>query len=398
MNRKTWMWGAAALAAALLALLTAGITAAQGVSRLSGQVLDRDGKPLADATIILKNEEQGQTLETKTDKSGRWMFNGLRTGIYTVSVKTRVVDPKAAKDPKTGNPIGEDRVVYETRTRVTASGEDTVNVNFKELIEKQGAANVEARKKQEEESKKFEGLKAHFDAGRQALDQAKPMKAEIERAPADQKAALQEKQAGLLQTAISEFQAAQASADAKDTNLPVVMVNLAEALDAAKKYDEAAAAYQKAIELRPNEAAYYNNLGNELARAGKVTEAGAAFQKSSDLDPANATMAWRNFGIILYSSNKAKDAVEPLRKATALDPKSAQAWYVLGASLVNAMGFKQEGDKIIPILQPGTIEAYQKCIELDPNGPYGAQAKAGLEQLEAMGLGISTKTKTAKKK
>jgi hypothetical protein len=62
------------------------------------------------------------------------------------------------------------------------------------------------------------------------------------------------------------------------------------------------------------------------------------------------------------------------------------------------MGFKQEGDKVIPILQPGTIEAYQKCIELDPNGPYGAQAKQGLEQLQAMGFGIETKVKSRTKK
>jgi len=90
--------------------------------------------------------------------------------------------------------------------------------------------------------------------------------------------------------------------------------------------------------------------------------------------------------------------VEPLKKATDLDPANAQAWYLLGAALVNTMGFKQEGDKVIPIMQHGTVEAYQKCIELDPNGVYGQQAKQGLEQIEAMGLGISTKVKATKKK
>ncbi len=67
-------------------------------------------------------------------------------------------------------------------------------------------------------------------------------------------------------------------------------------------------------------------------------------------------------------------------------------------ALVGAMGVKQEGDKVIPILQPGTIEAYQKCIEVDPNGPYGAQCKQGLEQLETRGVGIPTKIKSRTKK
>jgi len=39
---------------------------------------------------------------------------------------------------------------------------------------------------------------------------------------------------------------------------------------------------------------------------------------------------------------------------------------------------------------PGTAEAYQKAIDLDPNGTWGTQAKQGLEQLNAMTGGIST--------
>jgi len=97
---------------------------------------------------------------------------------------------------------------------------------------------------------------------------------------------------------------------------------------------------------------------------------------------------------LVYNSGRIKESVEPLKKATEADPKSAQAWYLLGAALVNTMDFKTEGDKVTPIMQPGTVEAYQKAIELDANGPYGAQAKDGLEQLQAMGLGINTKVGT----
>ncbi|PYU16135.1 MAG: hypothetical protein DMG29_04790, partial [Acidobacteria bacterium] len=127
-------------------------------------------------------------------------------------------------------------------------------------------------------------------------------------------------------------------------------------------------------------------------------EATAAYEKSAALDPANAGTAWRNLGIELYNSNRMKEALEPLKKATELDPKNPQGWYLLGVALVNTMEYKKEGDKFIPILQPGTVEAYQKALDLDPNDPYGAQAKQGLESLEQMGLGIQTKVKTRPKK
>jgi hypothetical protein len=47
---------------------------------------------------------------------------------------------------------------------------------------------------------------------------------------------------------------------------------------------------------------------------------------------------------------------------------------------------------------PGTIEAYQKAVELDPTGTWGQQAKQGLEQLQLMAPGIDTKVNVRKKK
>jgi hypothetical protein len=60
--------------------------------------------------------------------------------------------------------------------------------------------------------------------------------------------------------------------------------------------------------------------------------------------------------------------------------------------------YKQVGDKIEVTPKPGTVEAFQKAIELDPNGPIGAQAKQGLEQLNQLTGGIDTKVGNKKKK
>jgi tetratricopeptide (TPR) repeat protein len=131
---------------------------------------------------------------------------------------------------------------------------------------------------------------------------------------------------------------------------------------------------------------------------GKIEEARAAYQKSAELNPAGAANVWMNLGIVLWQNYRYEEAIEPLQKSLELNPRNAQAWYVLGASLVGLIEFKQEGDKSIPILRPGTVEAYQKCIEVDPNGPFAAQARQALAELEAIGVGISTKVNVKKKK
>jgi hypothetical protein len=60
--------------------------------------------------------------------------------------------------------------------------------------------------------------------------------------------------------------------------------------------------------------------------------------------------------------------------------------------------YKKVGDKLVVTPLPGTVEAYQKAIDLDSNGTWGQQAKQGLEQLNQMTGGIDTKVNMKKKK
>jgi hypothetical protein len=62
------------------------------------------------------------------------------------------------------------------------------------------------------------------------------------------------------------------------------------------------------------------------------------------------------------------------------------------------MTSKTEGDKIIPIIPPGTVEAFQKAVELDPKGQWGTQAQQSIDALQAMGVGIETKVSNGKGK
>ena len=344
---------------------------------VTGQILDVVGKPWVDIGIQAVSD-QGAKADTKTDRDGNFTFRGLRNGVYTLAVQL----------PAPNKP-------YEVKIRVSGADTPKVSLNFKDIVAKQGSEYAEQQKKQEEEKQKFQGMKAHYEAGVGFLNQANQAKTDLTKTPADQRDAKKQEVKDLSDKAVTEFEAAKAAAGEKDTNLNLIWARLGDAYDADGRADDAANAYKQAIDLKPS-AAYYNNLGGIYGRAGKIPEAMDAYKKSAELDPTNAAQAYRNGGITLYNVGKMKEAVEPLKKATELDPKSAQAWYLLGAALVGSMDYKQVGSKLEVVVQPGTVEAYQKALELDPNGPYGQQAKQGLEALQQLAPGIDTKIKKKK--
>jgi tetratricopeptide (TPR) repeat protein len=381
MKRFHKSWTLAAILVAALASVLAPQAAAQG--SISGTIMDVNGKPWAEVTIRTVSD-QGAKQETKTDAGGKYSLPNLRAGIYSVFI----VFP----------PPNDKQAPYETKCRVSSGEDAKVDLNFKDIVAKQGAAAQEQVKKAEEAKTKMEGLKAHFTAGNALIEQEKQAKTDLAKAPADQREAAKQKLADLGDQAVKEFQEASKSLVEKDPNAHLVWFKLGEAYDTAGRNDDAAQAYQQAINAKGDVPGYYNNMGNVLARAGKIDDAKAAYTKSAELDPPNAATAWRNFGISLYNANRLGDAIEPLQKSADLDPKNPQTWYLLGASLVYKMTTKKVGDKETVQFAPGTIEAYQKAVELDPTGTWGQQAKQGLEQLQLMAPGIDTKVNLKKKK
>jgi len=371
---------AALLTLALISFFAPRATA-QYDGKIQGTIIDFEGKPYPNLSVKIKGE-QGNTQETKTDASGKYVFNALRSGKYMVTI----VVPQLQKP-------------YEVPTMVQSGTPADVNVNFKDILEKQNPGAAAEYKKRQEDQQKTTGMKEHFNNGVTFLDQERTARAALATTPADQRDAAKQNILDLSNKAVAEFQEAQKIAPEKDPNHHLFWARMGESYDLAGRNDEAINAYQQAVAAKPDNAGYYNNLGNVLARSGKIDDARTAYTKSAELDPPNAGLAWRNFGISLYQAQRMQEAVEPFKKATEIDPKNAQAWYLLGACLVASADYKQVGDKYDVTLKPGTVEAYQKAIELDgPNGTWGKQAKDGLEQVNQLTGGIETKVGGKKKK
>ncbi|MGA2361819.1 MAG: carboxypeptidase-like regulatory domain-containing protein [Candidatus Aminicenantales bacterium] len=78
---------------ALVVLLAAGLALAQagrGMARLSGVVLDKDGKPVPQAKVtILLGQEGSTSFETIADKKGELGFMGIGTGNWTITASAK---------------------------------------------------------------------------------------------------------------------------------------------------------------------------------------------------------------------------------------------------------------------------------------------------------------------
>src|SRR5574340_464513 len=192
-----------ALAAILLASLLCVLSprAAAQTGSIRGQIVDVAGKPWANITVQAVSD-QGAKAEAKTDETGNYTIRNVRAGIYSVFVVL----------PEPNKP-------YELKCRVQSGEEAKVDVNFKDVVAKQGAEAQEQVKKAEEAKAKFEGLKAHFTAGNALLEQEKAAKADLQKATPDQRDAAKQKLADLSEQAAKEYQAAQQAAGEKDPNL-----------------------------------------------------------------------------------------------------------------------------------------------------------------------------------
>ena len=138
--------------------------------------------------------------------------------------------------------------------------------------------------------------------------------------------------------------------------------NLGLALGGSGRYDEAAAHFEKALQIDPN---FYDALvGMGVTRdfQGRLPEAIAYFQAAIHSQPDAAT-AHLQLGRALWKQNRDEAALEEMRRASELAPKDAdiRADFALALELVGKM--------------PEAIEQFQEALRMNP---YNAEAHANL--------------------
>lgn len=305
--------------ALVIALGLAAPAAAQSTGMVKGKVVDAEGKPVADAQILIEYTD-GVTRKTTTKSNNRGEFIqiGLFPGTYRVT---------ASKD-KVGSQT------FEARVRIGNASE----VNFV-LSPTSGMSEADV--------KKNAALQASFQAGVAAS------------------------RAGQHDVAIAKFtEAAGLMPDCHDC-----YYNIGYAHAQKQQYAESEAAYRKAIEIKPDSADAYNGLATIYNAQKKFEEAQQASAKAAELSGGGAAgggnaEAVYNQGVILWNAGKFAEAKAQFEKAIAANPNMADAHYQLAMANLN-LGQMAEA-----------VAAFEAYLKVAPDGPHAAEAKNAIAALK----------------
>src|SRR5579872_1620502 len=108
------------------------------------------------------------------------------------------------------------------------------------------------------------------------------------------------------------------------------------------RYEEAVAAYGRALALDENLAWVWYKKADVLQRLKRYEEALAAYDRALALDPNDAG-AWNDKGVTLMLSKRYDEALETLDRALALDPNSGKSWGAKGHAM-RKLGRDQEAE------------------------------------------------------
>lgn len=347
-------------------LLLSSLPAFGQTTIMEGIVKDPEGKPLQGAVVQIDRTDIKGIYVLKTDKKGHYGHYGLPMGVYDVTVKVddQVKDFVKGVHTTTAMPT-EINFDLKSAQQLAANGGLTSSQE-KSLTPEEKAKIEKANKEREEQVAQRKELNDSYNAGKDALD-AKMYDAAIE---AFNKAAKLDDSQVAVWTGLAD--AYIGSAGQKT------------GADASALYDKGFDAYRKAIALKPDDPAYYNNFALALAKDKKMDEAKMNLAKAIQLDPPGAGKYYYNMGALLVNGSQSEAAGEEFKKAIDADPTYADAHYQYGLYLTSKATTDKSG-KIIPA--PGTIEALQKYLDLKPDGPFAASAK---ELIAGLGGTVNT--------
>jgi tetratricopeptide (TPR) repeat protein len=117
-----------------------------------------------------------------------------------------------------------------------------------------------------------------------------------------------------------------------------------------------------------------SSLGEIYIRTNRIPEAVAAFDEAVKINPAQAALYLGNETVFFFQTGNADAQLEAANKAIAADPARARNYYFKAQALTTKATVDPKTSKLI--LPPGCLEAYQKYLELDPNGQFAADTKS----------------------
>jgi tetratricopeptide (TPR) repeat protein len=120
------------------------------------------------------------------------------------------------------------------------------------------------------------------------------------------------------------------------------------------RYKDEVAAYDKALEVKPDDHEAWNNRGIALFDLGRYEDAIASYDKALEIKP-DKHEAWNNRGNALFDLGCYEDAIASYDKTLEIKPDKDQAWYNRGIALSNLGRYED------------AIASYDKALEIKPD-------------------------------
>jgi tetratricopeptide (TPR) repeat protein len=333
-------------------------------ARIKGTIT-AGGKPLPDAQVVLTSKDNGRKYKFKTDKSGQVSGFGVPYGPY---------------DEEVFNASGE--AVFKRALSIVSENGSTENDISVEVSS--GSAGQPTVSKEELEKLKGERDKALNENA--LIAQLNP--------------ALQAKDWATAEPILQKLITMNPARWDYQQALGNAQLSL-------NKYDDAVATYEKAIPMAENAskndpkadpakakvavAQMLTNEGNAYLKLKKNDKAVESYTKAAAMDP-NPGTAYFNLCATQYNSGNTQGALVACDKAIAADPNRADAYFIKGSLMLGDSKQDKDGKLQAP---PGTSDALNKYLELQPDGPHAGDVKA---MLQAIGAKIETSYKEKKKK
>jgi tetratricopeptide (TPR) repeat protein len=203
------------------------------------------------------------------------------------------------------------------------------------------------------------------------------------------KAEIDAKEAEIKTAKYTEIETLMLKDTAAKPDATVLWAQLGQAQAGLKKWDDATATFKKTLDLEANskkpniaiQGLANSGLGEIYARTGKIQEANDAYDAAAKVNPTQAGFYLKNEAVIFFQTNQGDAQIAAADKAIALDPSQALLYYLKGNGLVQKTTMDDKTHKLVA--PPGCMEAYQKYLQLAPDGPYAGEVKgilAGFNQ------------------
>jgi tetratricopeptide (TPR) repeat protein len=389
--------GAAAAMLVLPAMVHAQAPPTVSAAKIHGTVTDPAGIVVSKGEIRLTTDKTGDpksmkfTYTAPLDAQGNYTINDVKPGDYIGFVYQGDITPDYQQFTVKA---GDDKVINFDMTREEYLKGLTPE-RRKEIEDyKKRAASVSAG------NKEVANLNGTLAKVRADLAAAYKNKDDVSADVASMKTAVAAKpDEAILQLELGNAEQAQADHLAK-ADKAAGKVSQTDA-DVKQMYDDAGVAYKKAIDLnaaskKPDphtQASAANQMGSALAKEGNLPDSTAAFDQAAKLDPTSAGMYYNNEAAILFNAGQIDGALAAAEKAIATDPTRPDPYFIKGQALITKTTLDPKTQKLIA--PPGCAEAYQKYLDLAPDGPQAPTVK---DILASLGVKVDTSYRAGKKR